>query len=155
MSTTIWRRLAIALAMVPVAIMGGCNNGVQGAFSGAALGSLAGLGLGSLSGDAGRGAAAGAIIGGVGGAVLGDQNARASAYRTVGPYPTERVVERPVYVDRPVYVHQPAYAPPQPIVIYKGSGYSGHRYRYQHQYRHHYRHHRPWSHYQRRYDPCW
>lgn len=57
-------------------IAGGCDNGAQGAFSGAALGALAGMGIGSLSGDMGKGAAAGAIGGGVVGAVIGDQNNR-------------------------------------------------------------------------------
>jgi outer membrane lipoprotein SlyB len=54
----------------------GCNNGGEGALSGAALGALGGMAIGSISGDMGKGAAIGAVVGGVGGAVLGDQNER-------------------------------------------------------------------------------
>lgn len=143
------------VALVPAMLMGGCANGLEGAFSGAALGSLAGLGLGSLSGDAGKGAAAGAIIGGVGGAVIGDQNARASAYRASSPPPAQHTretvyVDKPVYVDRTVYVERPVYvrpAPP-PVVIYRSHGPRYHR--------HHHYHYRGPRYYPRyRYDPCY
>lgn len=62
-----------------VLVASGCNNGVEGAMTGAALGSLIGMGLGSLSGDMGKGAAAGALLGGGMGAVIGDQNNRNSS----------------------------------------------------------------------------
>lgn len=141
-----WRRgLAAAAALVPLAMMGGCNNGAQGAFSGAALGSLAGLGIGSITGDRSDAVTMGAILGGLGGAVIGDQNARASAHRSRGPSPSV-YSSQPVYVDRTVYVESP------PPVVYRSWGGSGH---YHHQ-RHYYRHHAP-RHYGhgRRYDPCW
>lgn len=151
-----WRKSLVALtALMPIALMGGCNNGLQGAFSGAALGSLAGLGIGAVTGDASRGLTTGAIIGGVGGAVIGDQNARASAYSTSGGgygYPAQRVVERPVYVEQPVYVERqvyverPVYVRPSPVVVYHGSRHYGHR-----SYRHY--GHRGYHH-QRHYDPC-
>jgi osmotically inducible lipoprotein OsmB len=75
------RRLAaLAAAGLLATSLTGCNNGQEGALSGAALGALAGMGIGSLSGDMGKGAAAGAIIGGLGGLVLGDQNRRNAGY---------------------------------------------------------------------------
>ncbi|MFI4881251.1 MAG: glycine zipper domain-containing protein [Phycisphaerales bacterium JB064] len=146
---TNWRKgLAVMAALVPALLMGGCNNGVQGAFSGAALGSLAGLGVGSVTGDRSDAVTIGAILGGVGGAIIGDQNARASAYSVGGGHTTERIVERPVYVDREVYVS------PQPVVIYQGSRHYGHSYyqpRYHHQRSYHHGHYR----HQRYYDRCW
>lgn len=63
-------------AMVAATGLTGCNNALEGAFSGAGLGALAGMGIGAMSGNMGEGAAIGAIMGGVGGAILGDQNAR-------------------------------------------------------------------------------
>jgi hypothetical protein len=148
---TNWRKgLAAVAAIVPLALMGGCSNGLQGAFSGAALGSLAGLGIGSVTGDRSDAVTMGAILGGVGGAVIGDQNARASAYSTSGGggsygHTTERVVERPVYTDRTVYVERPVYVQPSPVVIYKSGGHHGH-------YRH-YSGHRSWGHGPRYYGP--
>ena len=145
--TTKWRRgLAIVAAAVPALIMGGCNNGVQGALSGAALGSLAGLGIGSVTGDRSDAVTIGAILGGVGGAIIGDQNARASAYSVGGGHTTERIVERPVYVERDVYVS------PQPVVIYQGSRHSGH---YQPRYHHQRHYHQGYYPHQRSYGRCW
>lgn len=139
---TNWRRgLAAVVALVPVALMGGCSNGLQGAFSGAALGSLAGLGVGSVTGDRSDAVTIGAILGGVGGAIIGDQNARASAYSTRGGsygHTTERIVERPVYVEQPVYVRE------SPVVIYKSGGHHHGHYR-------HYHGHRSWHHSPRHY----
>lgn len=145
--TTPWRRgLALVLVAIPLGLTG-CNNGVQGAFSGAALGSLAGLGIGSITGDRSDAVTMGAILGGVGGAIIGDQNARASAYSARGGHTTERIVERPVYVDREVYVERPVYVQPSPVVIYRSGGHYSH---------HHYRSYNPHRyHHQRRYDPCW
>lgn len=147
---TNWRRgLAAVVALVPLALMGGCANGLQGAFSGAALGSLAGLGIGSVTGDVSRGVTTGAILGGVGGAVIGDQNARASAYSTRGGsygHTTERIVERPVYADRTVYVERPVYVRQSPVVIYKSGGHHHGQYR-------HYSGHRSWHHSPRHYSP--
>jgi hypothetical protein len=139
--------LAVVLAAIPLTLTG-CNNGVQGAFSGAALGSLAGLGIGSVTGDRSDAVTMGAILGGVGGAIIGDQNARASAYSTRGDYGGgERIVERPVYVDREVYVERPVYVQPSPVVIYRSGGHYSH---------HHHSHYSPRRyHHQRRYDPCW
>lgn len=147
-TTNLRKGLAAIAAIVPLALMGGCSNGTQGALSGAALGSLAGLGIGSVTGDRSDAVTIGAILGGVGGAIIGDQNAR-SAYRR-GPSPVVYSSD-PVYVDRSVYVESP------PPAYFKSWGGSGH---YHHQ-RHYYRHHAPRYHtpryhapryYGRRYD---
>jgi hypothetical protein len=73
-----FRTAAVALTLGTGVLFGtsGCNNAVEGGFSGAALGALVGMGIGSISGDMGKGAAIGALGGALGGAVLGDQNAR-------------------------------------------------------------------------------
>lgn len=75
-----------ALALITLSATG-CNNAVEGGFSGAALGAGAGAIIGSLSGDFGTGAAIGAVAGGLGGAIIGDQNQRADsrAYRDYSP----------------------------------------------------------------------
>src|SRR5262245_47564249 len=75
------RSLAVVALGAVLLSAGGCENGCQGALSGAGIGALAGMGLGSLSGNMGKGAAAGAILGAVSGAVLGDQNRRMSSWR--------------------------------------------------------------------------
>ena len=145
--TTNWRKaIAVAAACVPALLMGGCNNGTQGALSGAALGSLAGLGIGSVTGDRSDAITIGAILGGVGGAIIGDQNARASAYRVGGGYGPPGVVERQTYVEQPVYVS------PQPVVIYQGSRHYGY---HQPRYHHHRRYHHGYYHHQRSYSRCW
>lgn len=70
-------RAAAAGGAVMAALgLGGCSNGIEGAFSGAALGAGGGAIIGSLYGEAGTGAAIGAVSGALLGGVIGDQNQR-------------------------------------------------------------------------------
>ncbi len=85
--------------------LGGCANGPQGAFSGAALGAAGGAIIGSIFGEPGAGAAIGAASGALAGGVIGDQNARRDQRALHSPAPA--VIERHYYYDAP---------PPDPYV---------------------------------------
>ncbi|RMH28698.1 MAG: hypothetical protein D6693_03430 [Planctomycetota bacterium] len=95
------RSLAAAAGLTLLAVTtGGCANGPEGAFSGAALGAAGGAIIGSVFGAPGAGAAIGASSGALAGGVIGDQNARRDRRAYVRPTPP-RVIERHYYYDAP------------------------------------------------------
>ncbi len=79
--------------------LGGCANGPEGAFSGAALGAAGGAIIGSIFGEPGAGAAIGAASGALAGGVIGDQNARRDRRALDSRQPA--VIERHYYYEAP------------------------------------------------------